>query len=102
MQLTVQSLIRINNIITGLNYITLRKVNVNLYEFNKLFMGKDLIEDNLYQIIDQVNERNITPINFYAILINKIHPLYDRNGRTCKVLCVRDDKMNELIDETQN
>ena len=102
MQLTVQSLIKINNIITGLNYITLRKVKVNLYEFKKLFMGKDLIEDNLYQIMDQVNERNITLINFYAILINKIHPLYDRNGRTCKALCVRDDKMNELIDETQN
>ena len=29
---------------------------VKPYGFDKVFMDKDLIEDNLYQIIDQFNE----------------------------------------------
>ena len=55
-------------------------------------MGKKLIDDKLYQIIDQFNERKITPTKFYSILLNKIHPFYDGNGRTCKIQ-VADDVM---------
>ena len=40
MCLTVDSLIEINNIITGSNNITLRKVNVKPYEFDKKYMDK--------------------------------------------------------------
>ena len=43
--LIVDSLIGINNMITGLNNITLRKVNVKPYIFDKIYMSKDLIED---------------------------------------------------------
>ena len=43
-----------------------------------------------------------SPIRFYSILLNKIHLFYDRNGRTCKILFARDDKVIKLIDETQN
>ena len=46
----VDSLIDINNIITGFNDITLRKVKPNKYD--KMYMDKDLIEDKLHEIID--------------------------------------------------
>ena len=88
---TVDSLIEINNIITGSNNINFRKVNVKPYGFNKMYMDKELIEDKLYQIIDQFNERKITSTEFYSILLNKIHPFWDGNGRTCKILFANDD-----------
>ena len=50
MYLNVDSLIDINVIITGLNHITLRKVNLKLCGYNKMYMDKDLIEDKLYQL----------------------------------------------------
>ena len=68
---SVDSLIEINNTITGWNNITLRKVNVNPYKFDKMYMGKELIEDKIYQIIDQFNERKITPTKFYSILLKQ-------------------------------
>ena len=54
MRLTVDSLIEMNNIITGSNNITLRKVNAKPYRFVKMYMDKELIEDELYQIIDHI------------------------------------------------
>ena len=50
MYLNVDSLIDINVIITGLNHITLRKVNLKLGGYNEMYMDKDLIEDKLYQL----------------------------------------------------
>ena len=46
MYLTVDSLIEINNI-AGSNNITLRKVNVKSYGFDKMYMEKELIKDKL-------------------------------------------------------
>ena len=43
-------------------------------------MKKDLIEDKLYQIIEKINERKITPVT------TPIHSIYDGNGRACKIL----------------
>ena len=60
MYLTVGFLIKINNIITGSNNITLRKLNVKPYGFDEMFMDKEIIEDKLYQIIDQFNKRRVT------------------------------------------
>ena len=69
----VVSLIEINNITTVSNNITLRKVNVKPYGFNKMYMNKDLIDDKLYQlIIDQFNERKVTSTKFHSVLLNKI------------------------------
>ena len=62
---TVNSLIEINSIITGSNNITMGKINVKRYGFDKMHMDKELIEDKLYQIIDQFNERKITTTKFY-------------------------------------
>ena len=55
-----------------------------------MYMDKKLLEDKLYQIIDQFNERKISSIRFYSILLNKIHPLYDGSARACKMLCAND------------
>ena len=69
----VVSLIEINNITTVSNNITLRKVNVKPYGFNKMYMNKDLIDDKLYQlIIDQFNERKVTSTKFRSVLLNKV------------------------------
>ena len=40
MYLTVDSLVEINNIITCSNNITLRKVDVKPYRFDKMYMDK--------------------------------------------------------------
>ena len=45
------SLTDINNT-TGLNNITLRRVNIKPYGYDKIYMDKDLIEDKLYQLKD--------------------------------------------------
>ena len=80
--LTVNSLIEVNNIITGSNNISLTKFNIRIYRFDKMYMDKELIEDALYQILDQFNERKTTNTKFYSILLKKIDPFYDGNGRT--------------------
>ena len=97
MYLTVDSLIEINNLVTSSNHITLRKVNVKSYGFDKMYMEKELIEDKLYQMIYQFNEKKITSTKFYLILLNKIHPFYDGNSRTCKILFVNDDIIRQNI-----
>ena len=94
MYLIVDLLIEINNIISSSNNTTLRKVNVKPYGFDKMYMDKELIEYKLYQIIDQFNERKITSTNFYSILLNKIHPSFDGNGRMCRILFADNDIIN--------
>ena len=79
------------HIITGSNNIPLRKVKVEPYGFDKMYMDKELIEDKLYQLIDQFNERSITSVEFYSILLHKTDPFLDRNGRTCMILFANDD-----------
>ena len=74
MYLTADSLIEIENIVTGSNSISLRKVNVKPYGYAKFYVDKEFIEDKFDQIIDQFNERKITSTKFYSIILNKIHP----------------------------
>ena len=69
MYLTVDSLIEINNVITSLNNIALRKVNVKPYGFDKMYMDKDLIEHKLYQKYVLIKgEENYT----YKVLFNTV------------------------------
>ena len=91
--LTVDYLLEVNNKITGSNNFTLRKVSVKVYELDKMYIVKNLIEDKLFQITDQFDESKITHIKFYSIFLNKIFPFYDKNGRTCKILFANDDKI---------
>ena len=57
--LTVAFWIDIDNIIIGLKNIALRKLKEKPYGFDKMYMKKELIEDKLYQTIDQLNKINI-------------------------------------------
>ena len=59
MYLTVDSLIELNNLITSSNNITLRKIYVEPYRFDKMYSDKELIEDKFYQIIDQFNKEKL-------------------------------------------
>ena len=65
MYIKVYSLIKINNIATDSIIITLRKVDLKQYICYKLYVDKDLIKDNLYEIIDQFNNRKITPVKIH-------------------------------------
>ena len=49
--MTVDTLIAINNKIKSSSNTTLKKVDVKPYEFDKMYMDKDLTENKLYQII---------------------------------------------------
>ena len=102
MYLTVDSLIEVNNIITGSSDITLRKGNVQPDGFDNMYMEKQLIEDKLYQIIDQFRERKITSIKFYSILLNKIHTFYDGIDRTCEILFANDNIVRQNIQTNLN
>ena len=68
------------------------------YGFDKIYMDKELIEDKMYQIIDQFIKRKITSTKFYSILLNKTHAFYDENGRKCKIMF---DKSAEKIQKVK-
>ena len=86
MYLTIDSLIIINNYITGSHNIQLRQINVKPAFHDKQYMDFTRIESELYTLVDKFNERQITPTCFCNIFLDKIHPSSDGNGRTCKIL----------------
>ena len=90
-------MIKTNNIITNWNNITLRKVNVKSYGFDKIYMNKELINDKLYQIIDQLHERKITSTKFYSIFLNKINQFYDWSSGTCLMMFANDVVIKQNI-----
>ena len=85
--LTVDSLIRINNLITKSTNVRLRTVNVRPKGYEKAYMDYMLIEPALYGLIDNFNLGRITSKVFVDSFL-KIHPFLDGNGRTCKVLFI--------------
>ena len=84
--LTVDSLITLNNIITGSHNLSLRSVNVRPAFHKKQYMDFTKIEFELYRLVDAFNDRYITNREFYHTSLNEIHPFLDGNGRTCKLL----------------
>ena len=84
--LTVDSLIRINNLITDSHNIQLRQINVKPAFHDKQYMDFTRIESELYTLVDKFNERQRTPRRFFNTFLDKIHPFSDGNGRTCKIL----------------
>ena len=55
--LTVDSLITLNNIITGSNNLFLRSVNVRPAFYKKQYLDFSIIEFELYKLIDLFNDR---------------------------------------------
>ena len=62
------------------------KVNVKTCAYDKIYMNKGLIEHNLYQLIDQFNERKINHRHLSFAVLNNINLFYDGDGITCKML----------------
>ena len=83
--LTVDSLIRINNLITNSTNTRLRTVNVRHAGYEKEYKDFYLIQPALYGLIDNFNLSRINSRVFVETFL-KIHPFLDGNGRTCKVL----------------
>ena len=60
--------------------MSLLNVDVKLSGCNKLYMFKEIIEDNLIQIqLISLMKKKISNENFYATLLKEIYPFYDRN-----------------------
>ena len=47
------------------------------------------IESELYNLVDQFNDRYISNRQFCKKFLDDIHPFADGNGRTCKILFYR-------------
>ena len=58
--LTVDSLIRMNNLITGSKNTYVRTCNVKPAGFNRQYMEANKIEAALYGLVDDFNDRKIT------------------------------------------
>ena len=84
--LTVDSLIRINNIITNSHNLHLRRHNVKPAGYNKQYMDASRIETELYSLVHKFNDRRITSRTFCNTFLDKIHQFADGNGRTSKIL----------------
>ena len=75
--LTVDSLIRINNIITNSHNLHLRRHNVKPAGYNKQYINVSRIEAELYSLVDKFNDRGITSRAFCDTFLDKIHPFAD-------------------------
>ena len=62
--LTVDSLIKLNNLITGSQHTKLRSCNVKPAGYNKQYMDVNKIDAALYGLIDDFNDRKITHRKF--------------------------------------
>ena len=85
--LTLDGLIRINNLILKTYNTRLRTVNVKPRGYDKEYMDFFSIEPTLRGLIDNFNLGRINEKTFVETFL-KIHPFLDGNGRTCKVLFI--------------
>ena len=57
-------------------------------------MGKEKIEDKLYQIINQINERDLkSHLKSHSILPNKMHQFCKGNGRISQMYFANIDEI---------
>lgn len=84
--LTIDSLITLNNYITNSDNLLLRQIDVKPAPRNKQYMDFSKIESELYNLVDQFNDRYISNRQFCKKFLDEIHPFADGNGRTCKIL----------------
>ena len=79
----------LKTIIIDLNIIGLREIIVKPYGCDKMHMDKHWIEEKLYQLIDQSNERKINHRGFPFILFGSTYLFCDKNGRTYYLICLQ-------------
>ena len=60
-----------------------------------MYLDIDLTENELYQMIDQFNERKSIATRYSLIFLNKIHSFYNGNGRMCEIFLANDAKSNK-------
>ena len=76
-------LLTLNNIVTSLRNIGLREVNVYpAGYYSKMYLDKRYIENALYSLVDQFNDRLISHKDFCETFLNQIHPFRDASGIT--------------------
>ena len=92
--LSVDSLITLTNIITESWHIGLRDINVKPVGYSKLCMDNSLAEAALYSLVDQFNDRIISHKDFCRTFLDQIHPFWDGNSRTSKILF--SDQINNI------
>ena len=92
--LSMDSLITLNNIITGSRYIVLRDINVKPVGYSKIYMDKSLVEAPLYSLVHQFDNRIISHKDFCRNFLDQIHPFQGGNGRTCTILFA--DQINNI------
>ena len=51
----------------------MKKVNLKTYGFDKTYMEKNLIDDKIYQIINQFNWKKVTVTKFCSLPLNEIY-----------------------------
>ena len=79
----------LKTIIIDLNIIGLREIIIKPYGCDKMYMDKHWIEEKLYQLIDQSNERKINHRGFPFILFGSTYLFCDKNGRTYYLICLQ-------------
>ena len=77
----------------------MRNVYIKPYGFDKMYMDRNLIEDKLFQRIDQFNGKKVKPVKFYVKLLYEVYPFM---METCKILFATIDKTNKIIDGIKN
>ena len=82
------SLIHLNNLITGSNNLELRKGNVRPAGIYRSYMDWHNVEFSLYAFVDYFNDHLITKKGFCERFLNDIHLFKDGSGRACKMLFV--------------
>ena len=69
--------------------LLLRQIDVKPALCNKQYVDFSKIESELYNLVDQFNDRYISNRQFCKKFLDDIHPFADGNGRTCKILFYR-------------
>ena len=86
--LTLDSLVELNNIISGKKNNGLRVINVKPAGYNCMYMHYNNINFALQILINNYNNRRITKTEFLKRFL-EIYPFEDCNGRMVKILFVQ-------------
>ena len=74
--LSIDSLIRINNITTNSHNLHLRRDNFKPADYNKRYMDVSRVEAELNSLVDKFNDRSITPKAFCNTFSDKSQSYY--------------------------